>query len=78
MELHAIFANEEDSDDIRELVVFSVSREVVKTQSLSVQLLESEVDRNLTGIRISDDEKETLMQNVTQILEDNDVRLGYE
>jgi hypothetical protein len=60
IEAHAILADTEDDEDIRDVVIFSMPREVIKSQAVSLEHLGNEIRHNIGGYQISDEVEEEL------------------
>lgn len=60
IEAHAIMADIEDDEDIRDVVIFSMPREVIKSQAISLEHLGNEIKRNTGGYQISEEVEEEL------------------
>ncbi len=69
--------NTADEDDFEELSVFSVSSEIVKTQSIAYDYIEKEVRFNLRGRRVSDDTRDEMMRGIEGALRRKKVMVDY-
>ncbi|NHI83313.1 MAG: hypothetical protein EAX81_03310 [Candidatus Thorarchaeota archaeon] len=69
--------NVEDDTDFTELVLLSLSSELVKIQSISADYIEREVRCNLRGRRVTSDENDEILKEIMDALEKRGVRIDY-
>ncbi len=76
IEAHAIMADAEDDEDIRDVIIFSMPREVIKSQAISLEHLGNEIKHNIGGYQISDEVEEELNEAAQTALTKRGVRFS--